>query len=32
MRNLDEIRKDIDSVDSELKKLFIERMNLVKEV
>ncbi len=32
MRNLDEIRKDIDKLDGELKKLFAERMNCVKEV
>lgn len=32
MRNLDEIRVDIDRVDTKIKELFIERMNLVNEV
>ncbi len=32
MRNLDEIRPDIDRVDQQLKALFLERMNLVSEV
>ena len=32
MRNLEDVRKDITNIDIKMKDLFIERMNLIKEV